>query len=442
MTGQTDWTPALVALAVAAAAGAFVALRTWRAPPVAAPVDATGTDLERQRDALFQAIRELDGALGAMSPGDYRAERQRLELEAARTLRALERGVAAPAPVAPRAPGFAARHPQLVGALWGGGVIAFVAALYFGLQEATRPRAEGMTVTGNAQSGGPSGAMDDAAMQAAIQAELTAAKAEMEARPDDLDAKARYGFVVLNSGDVRGAFDVANQVVAVEGTHPLGRTLQGAILLEIGDLALATSVFDKVLELNPDTVPALEYRGVIHLQKGEREQALALWQKALQLDPSQGELLAPLIRLASDPSARLPSMAAADGAAAPAAPAGPAGSEANPSPKDVTGQLRLADGATPPPGGTLFLYARPDGVTAGPPAAARRFAGPTLPLDFRIGPGDSPMGGAFPDTLTLSARYDADGNAMTRGEGDLEGRVDAVTPGASGVVVVLAPRAP
>ncbi len=77
-----------------------------------------------------------------------------------------------------------------------------------------------------------------------------------------------------------------------------------------------------------------------------------------------------------------------------------------------------------PKGATLFIYARPKGVSGGPPLAVKKTRRYDLPYDFEIGPMDV----MIPDTpfegeITLSARLDKDGMAGG-GPGDLEGQLD------------------
>ena len=90
-----------------------------------------------------------------------------------------------------------------------------------------------------------------------------------------------------------------------------------------------------------------------------------------------------------------------------------------------------------PEGAVLFLIARRDG--AGPPLAALRIAAPRFPLEFSLGPEDRMIQTLpFAGELRISARVDADGNALSRQPGDLEGRAAGVAePGATGVEIVL-----
>jgi hypothetical protein len=90
-----------------------------------------------------------------------------------------------------------------------------------------------------------------------------------------------------------------------------------------------------------------------------------------------------------------------------------------------------------PAGAVLFLIARRGG--AGPPLAVQRIPQPRFPLEFSIGPQDRMIQAIpFAGELELSARIDADGNAMSRQPGDLEGRAAGpVEPGASGVAIAI-----
>jgi cytochrome c-type biogenesis protein CcmH len=92
-----------------------------------------------------------------------------------------------------------------------------------------------------------------------------------------------------------------------------------------------------------------------------------------------------------------------------------------------------------PASAVLFVIARAGVATAGPPLAVRRIPSPRFPAEFEIGPDDVMIQGMrFEGEIRLSARLDADGNAMTRRAGDLQGRAaSAVAPGAEGVELVL-----
>lgn len=97
----------------------------------------------------------------------------------------------------------------------------------------------------------------------------------------------------------------------------------------------------------------------------------------------------------------------------------------------LSGVVTLPAGVAPPDGAVLFVFARTPGVEAGPPVAVTRPDTKRWPVSFELGP-ESVMipGTPFTGPFTVVARLDADGNAMTRGPGDWEGRSGApVKPG-------------
>ncbi|MFO0691090.1 MAG: hypothetical protein U0900_20500 [Myxococcota bacterium] len=107
----------------------------------------------------------------------------------------------------------------------------------------------------------------------------------------------------------------------------------------------------------------------------------------------------------------------------------------------ISGRVELAPeaaGRQPKPA-VLFVIARPQGATAGPPLAVVRIPDPVFPVDFEIGPADVMIPSMrFAGPITLTARLDADGNAMTRADGDLaSAEIPPQTPGATGVSLVL-----
>ena len=124
----------------------------------------------------------------------------------------------------------------------------------------------------------------------------------------------------------------------------------------------------------------------------------------------------------------------AAGGAAAQAPAGP-GSDAPP----LRGTIRLDESlqGRVRPGSILFLIVRTG--PAGPPTAVKRVAEPSFPLDFEIGPDDRMIEAMpFQGPFTVTARIDADRNAMTRNPGDLQGQADGTyEPGAEGIDLLI-----
>jgi hypothetical protein len=106
----------------------------------------------------------------------------------------------------------------------------------------------------------------------------------------------------------------------------------------------------------------------------------------------------------------------------------------------VSGTVSLAGGFEKkvPAGAILFVVAR-TGQAGGPPLAVKRIESPHFPLEFTLGPDDRMIKQMpFVGPLQLSARLDADGNAMTRAPGDLQGQAaGAHQPGETGIAIVI-----
>lgn len=106
----------------------------------------------------------------------------------------------------------------------------------------------------------------------------------------------------------------------------------------------------------------------------------------------------------------------------------------------VHGTIELGSGAVST-GGVVFVLARPVGGGTGPPLAVVRHPAERFPLDFSIGPSDAMIAGtAFPDSVEIEVRLDADGIATTRAAEDRLARSPPVAAGARGVVLTLETR--
>ncbi len=106
----------------------------------------------------------------------------------------------------------------------------------------------------------------------------------------------------------------------------------------------------------------------------------------------------------------------------------------------VSGTLSLADGTELPEGGVLFIIAQRAGQSGGPPVAVVKKGAEdlVLPYTFSLSDADMMMGGTWPEQVWLKARVDADGDAMTRSDEDVEATVvGPLSSGAADVELVL-----
>lgn len=428
---DTNWVPGLVVAGIAVLAGNALAIRargTSRRPRSAE----RRVDLLARKSALYESIR-------AMADTAQADERARLEVEAAQVLYDLDHIApdAPPVPEAPRKPGFATRHPQLVGALWGAGIVGFGGALYVLLQDYTKPRTEMGSVTGNAQSEGPDATAASADPEGrpaspAELAELKKLKATAEAAPTDLVAQNAYAHALIGLGNVMDAFHVSEKIVAIDPTNAEARTHQAVVLLDIGDTTTAAKVLDRVLEHDPAFPEALGYRGALYYEAKDTENAIKTWEKARDADPTYADEFSRLIAMAQKgPPTDLPEETSGG---PPMTGGGAADANATP---EFTGTISLATGATLPAGAMLFVYARAPGVDAGPPLRVVRVAAPSFPYNFSISAANAPMGGTLTGPVVLTARLDGDGNPMTKDAADLTGKSAEVQAGATGIAITV-----
>jgi hypothetical protein len=116
----------------------------------------------------------------------------------------------------------------------------------------------------------------------------------------------------------------------------------------------------------------------------------------------------------------------------------PSGAAANGAP--IEGVVRLAPGleSSVPAGATLFIIAH-HGPGGGPPLAVKRVLSPRFPVAFRLGPEDRMIEAIpFAGPITVTARIDSDGDAMSRSPGDMQGAAPSpVQPGQTGIEVVV-----
>ncbi|HEV7487548.1 MAG TPA: hypothetical protein VGQ65_17915 [Thermoanaerobaculia bacterium] len=85
---------------------------------------------------------------------------------------------------------------------------------------------------------------------------------------------------------------------------------------------------------------------------------------------------------------------------------------------------------------TIFVIAR-DKAGKGHPILAKRLDVSSFPTKFTLGAGDSMMGGAPPNTVSLEARIDLDRDAMTKEPNAPSARIDTVALGTMDVTLTL-----
>jgi len=231
----------------------------------------------------------------------------------------------------------------------------------------------------------------------------------LEENPDDIEGWILLGRSYKNLQDYPKAIEALETVERLSPGIPL-------VQVELIEARLFTSnepkftpemiaALEKAVAEEPTLQKGLWLLGIAAAQDGDDARALGWWEKLrAQLEPGSqieqtlNEQIAQ-VRARLGPNAPVESVSTlpAAPAPAPAAPAvdlaeetGAAGTEIHVELSAEASQSwpQLAAGAVPP-GAVLFVIARPEGVTGGPPLGVRRINQPQFPLQLTLTDGDS-----------------------------------------------------
>ena len=452
---MTDWSLVLGVLALGLVLGGVLVLFLGRRDAAAsrAAVPATLRDLVAERDLLIARLRELD-LERLRDPEEVAAERWELELRAARVLREIDRlereaRAAASAPESPH------ERPLLRGFFWGLGTAAFLALLLVLVARFAQDRPQP-----------PGAAMAQAAEE--IDPELLGLIDRVRQDPQNREARLDLISVLLARERYVDAWPFIQQVAAEAPDEPRVWLYEATVREAMGQLDRARALLDRTVAGAPQLTEAWVRRGLVSFAMGDWAVAAESWKKALEQRPDGESVLRPVIeeaerRLAAgvpppahesahpEAAPQGDAVAVAGGAApasssAAAAPSGvdsPPGSAA-PAPGGAAASAPRSDGSIrihvelspaakerADQGGILFVTARPAGVDAGPPAAAKRVPASTFPVELTLGPGDSMMGQPFPSPARIEVRLDRDGDAATREPDEPRAHADGIEPGAA-----------
>jgi cytochrome c-type biogenesis protein CcmH len=382
--------------------------------------------LMQERSRLYADLKELefDFQAGRFSEADYTELRREVETKAAAVLTNLdEMGGSAAREKSTVRRTQAANETEVIQPKPGlrgwqiaaGGVFLLVFGLTLGvvLTNSLKPRGgEGESITGDFLTGTP-----------------TAGKSEVSALLQE-------GRTAFNKQDMRKAIEVFKKVLAADPNEPEANSYMGIILMQADHADGALMAFDKALSQAPNFPMALWYKGMaLYLRKQDYAGAREVFEKLLPLLPP-GEDRNTIIKVLDEIAAagQKPKMTAKP---APAA----APSSASASSGQITGQISIDPKlkANVTPNAALFIIARPAGG-GGPPLAVKKIDRPTFPLAYSIGTENMmTQGTPFTGRMDIAVRLDKDGDAATRGAGDLSGdyKKNPAEVGAKNVDIVL-----
>jgi tetratricopeptide (TPR) repeat protein len=419
-------------------------------------------DLEAKRDALLQQLRELK------EMGGSEDEKRRLERETADVLRKLDVHAAkltptkrrSDSPVRPSAEdsrtgesdlrlstadiAAATRAATIRGFLWGFASIAILGGIAWFVTEKATPRTESMTgggapMTSSAQQASPQ--QTDPAMQ---QAEEAMAKS-----PDDLSMRDELAKAYLERENLMKVFEHTAYVLKRAPNDARALTYQALVRVSMGQSDGAIEMLRRAIKSDPDLTDAYVALAWANMRGGQTSEAEGLIAEAGRRHPDQKEKLDEvLVRMKEQVKNAPPAAMPANHPALP----NPDGSQSASSPMaaaqssntalaaggpSVHVTLTLDRSAKSSPNAVLFVIARAAGQTAGPPAAVKRIAAPTFPLEIDLTAADSMMGQPLPATIRIEARLDSDGDAMTKNPSDPHAMQDGVATNGTKVGLVL-----
>lgn len=299
MTPQTNWTPGIIALVVSLLCGiGYLLLQRSKGSAAPSPEpqkDGVLDDLERRAQSLIEQLKELVAEKHNFSPEQFQAEKSRLEREAAAALRARDEYLqkrkpgtsgapgstqAAPGQAAPAPTGFAARNPQLVGALWGAGVVVFFGTLGYLLVSEQRTRDEGMEATGRLPPGQSGmGEQQQGQMPPQQDPQYTEALERLRNNPGDLEASGYVGHEMIRNRELDEAERITKKALAVDPFHIESRVHLGVLHAIRGDASGAEQELLELADTYPGAQEALLFLGFINLQSGNRPRALEFFER-------------------------------------------------------------------------------------------------------------------------------------------------------------------
>jgi cytochrome c-type biogenesis protein CcmH len=228
------------------------------------------------------------------------------------------------------------------------------------------------------------------------------------------------------------AIEAFKRVLAADPNQPEAHAYMGFILIQAGHADGALMAFDKALGLAPSLPMALWGKGMT-LYQGKKDYAGAkqVFEKLLQIMPVGEERVEVERILAEMPQSEQKPRPQRDQA-----------SPATPVSQQITGKItidpKLKAGADSP--AALFIIARPAGAAKGPPLAVKKIDRPVFPVSYSLGPENVMMQGtSFTGRVAVTARLDKDGNPATRQPGDLTGdyQKNPVAVGSKNIDIVL-----
>lgn len=337
-----------------------------------------GMRRRQQRSDLERA--DLEAKRDALIARLREAPDPSLELETAEVLRKLDNLGGGQPPSAVRAADSRGRlSSTAVGFLWGAGSVAVVAAILFFVMQSSKPKEETAT---------PAPAADP----------LAALERSVQQNPDNLVLRDDLAKAYLDRDNLNGVAEQAQYVLQRSPNDARALTYQALVHIAARQPEAASAMLQRATQSDPNLVDAWVGIAWLNAQTGDIARAQAAIDEAKRRHPEM--------------SARLDELMA----------------HLRPAPEAIHITLNTS---VANPKGVIFVIARAEGVTSGPPVAVKRIPIAPFPISVDLTAADSMMGQPLPQKMRIEARIDSDGNPLTRDPGDPSAVVDGVIAGQS-----------
>jgi cytochrome c-type biogenesis protein CcmH len=379
--------------------------------------------LEARKAELLEELKELEAGRAALKSDVYDERRSEIVSQGARVVEAIS---TAGGP----------SDPRKSEGLWlvGVGIAAFLLFVIIFAKEAAQPRMDGEGMTGGGAVGQTSTPQRVDSRTAALDAEVESALATLEADPHDIEALNFLTHQAIMSGELAAAMQwstTARELVPEDADVIVH---SAALAMRVGMQELALERLMSVLEQEPTHLEARWWMAVAIANTGDFLGSKEAVAPLLGISGEYGQL-ANLLTIDLDmamANQATGSVVASDSSGGSVADQEPAGDVY------ISGSIELASGVESPRGGTLFVAAVRSPNGGGPPLAARRYNNASLPIDFTLGPSDSPLPGEWPEQFWVRARVDTDGDPASVSSGELTSELYGPVSIGDEVVLTLA----
>jgi Tfp pilus assembly protein PilF len=424
----TDWLPAIAILSSGLIVGLMFVYFVRRKHAPASAEDLVLRDLEAKRDTLIEELRAPD-----VTP----EERTRLEIETARVLRSIderrkvERRASSRADDGRGRPSLHEEAPgkgnraALIGFAWGAGSVMVLVGLgYFVMNQAkSRDSNQGMT-GGQTSTMMPAQPPSDPAVQRL--------EAAVKSAPDDLNTRIELAKAYLEHDNLMGVFDQTQYVLAKSPNDTRALTYQALVRMAMGQSADAENMLEKATKIDPQFIDAQVALAWVKTAVGKPKEAAAAIQHAEKAHPEEKARLEQVYAQMKAQGAQQQQQQASLPPNHPSLPA--PGQEVATSTESDPAAIHMTvtlDPSAKSKTGVLFVLARGEGVTAGPPLAVKRIDSPSFPMKIDLSSADSMMGQPLPPKVRIEARLVSGGDVMQHNPNDPDTVIDHVASGAN-----------